>query len=46
MSTSTIIMMVVGLGAVWGGAVVTVAIALAADKKNNFHEESNKVIGQ
>lgn len=46
MSTSAIIMMLVGLGAVWGGAIVTVAIALAADKKTNLNKESNNVISQ
>ncbi len=34
MSTSAIIMMVVGLGTVWGGAIVTVLIALRVEKKN------------
>lgn len=36
MSTSAIIMMVVGLGTVWGGAVVTVLIALGVEKKNKL----------
>lgn len=35
MSTSAIIMMMVGLGVVWGGTIVTIAIALAADKGRN-----------
>lgn len=46
MSTSAIIMMLVGLGAVWGGAIITVYIALAADKKSNLNKQSNNVINQ
>ena len=34
MSASAIIMMIVGLGTVWGGCIVTISIALAVDKKN------------
>ncbi len=34
MSASAIIMMLIGCGTVWGGAVVTILIALAVDKKN------------
>ena len=36
MSTSAIIMMVVGLGTVWGGVIVTVMIALGVEKKNKL----------
>lgn len=35
MSQSAIIMMILGLGTVWGGAIVSIMIALAVDKKNN-----------
>lgn len=35
MSTGAIIMMVIGCGTVWGGAIVTILIALSVDKKNN-----------
>ena len=45
MSTGSIIMMLVGCGAVWGGAVVTIAIALAADKKNKLHNEEHQISG-
>ncbi len=34
MSTGAIIMMILGLGTVWGGAIVTIVIALAVEKKN------------
>lgn len=34
MSQGAIIMMVVGLGTVWGGAVATILIALAVEKRN------------
>jgi hypothetical protein len=34
MSTSAIIMMVLGLGTVWGGAIITIIIALAVENKN------------
>ncbi|MHB8129241.1 MAG: methionine/alanine import family NSS transporter small subunit [Mobilitalea sp.] len=33
MSTSAIIMMLLGLGTVWGGAIVSIVIALAVEKK-------------
>lgn len=46
MSTSSIIMMSVGCGIVWGGAIVTIAIALAADKKSNRNNDSKSVISQ
>lgn len=46
MSTSALIMMLVGCGAVWGGAVITIVIALAADKKNNLNKENGNVINQ
>ena len=36
MSLSAIIMMVVGLGTVWGGLIVTIFIALAVEKKNKL----------
>jgi len=42
MSAGAIIMMIIGLGTVWGGTVVTILIALAADKKNNFKPEGSK----
>ncbi len=34
MSTGAVIMMLVGLGTVWGGAIVTIIIALVVEKKN------------
>lgn len=34
MSQSAVVMMVLGLGAIWGGALVTIMIALKTDKKN------------
>lgn len=34
MSSSAIIMMVVGCGLVWGGAIAAIIIALKAEKKN------------
>lgn len=33
MTTSTLIMMLIGCGTVWGGAVVTILIALAVEKR-------------
>ncbi len=39
MSTSTIIMMIIGCGTVWGGAIVTIIIALAVEKKNKLKKE-------
>lgn len=39
MSTGAVIMMVTGLGTVWGGAIVTVLIALAVEKKNKLKAE-------
>ncbi len=39
MSTGAVIMMVAGLGTVWGGAVVTVLIALSVEKKNKLKTE-------
>jgi|GEM_PF-662389 len=44
MSTSSMIMMLLGCGAVWGGAVITIIIALAADKKNELQKDNNNVI--
>lgn len=44
MSTSSIIMMLVGCGIAWGGAIVTISIALAADKKSSRNNDSNSVI--
>jgi len=38
MSTSAIIMMLVGLSTVWGGAIVTILIALAVEKKNKLQQ--------
>ncbi|MCA0385644.1 MAG: MetS family NSS transporter small subunit [Firmicutes bacterium] len=34
MSSSAIIMMVVGCGLVWGGAITAIIIALKVEKKN------------
>ena len=34
MSTGALIMMFVGLGTVWGGAIVTIIIALVVEKRN------------
>ena len=34
MSTGSVIMMLVGLGTVWGGAIVTIIIALVVEKRN------------
>lgn len=34
MSTGAVIMMLVGLGTVWGGAIVTIIIALVVEKRN------------
>jgi hypothetical protein len=31
-------MMILGLGTVWGGMVVTIIIALAVEKKNKLQE--------
>jgi len=42
MSTGTIIMMVIGLGTVWGGTLVTILIALAAEKKSKLSQGSSK----
>lgn len=42
MSAGAIIMMVIGLGTVWGGVLVTILIALATEKKNKLNEESSK----
>ncbi len=39
MSASTTIMMLIGCGTVWGGLVVTIAIALAVDKKKQLNSE-------
>lgn len=36
MSTSAVIMMIIGCGTVWGGVIVTIGIALAVEKKNNL----------
>ncbi|WP_141722937.1 MetS family NSS transporter small subunit [Cellulosilyticum sp. I15G10I2] len=41
MSTSAIIMMIIGCGTVWGGVIVTILIALAVEKKNNLKKEMN-----
>lgn len=42
MSTGAILMMVIGLGTVWGGALVTILIALAVEKKNKLNQEGSK----
>ncbi len=34
MSTSAVVMMVIGCGLVWGGAVLAITIALRVEKKN------------
>ncbi len=34
MSTGAVIMMLVGLGTVWGGAILTIIIALVVEKRN------------
>jgi len=34
MSIGAIIMMIIGLGTVWGGTLVTILIALSAEKKS------------
>lgn len=36
MSQSAVVMMVLGLGTIWGGAVITIMIALAVDRKNSL----------
>lgn len=41
MSTSAIVMMIIGCGTVWGGTIVTILIALSVDKKNS-REAGNK----
>jgi hypothetical protein len=41
MSTSAIIMMIVGCGIVWGGSVVTILIALSVDKKNKLNKQNS-----
>lgn len=38
MSTSAIVMMVIGCGTVWGGTVVTIMIALRVDKKKRIEK--------
>lgn len=40
MSTSAILMMVIGCGTVWGGCVVAILIALSVEKKNKLKKES------
>ncbi|MBU3101249.1 MULTISPECIES: methionine/alanine import family NSS transporter small subunit [Clostridium] len=39
MSTSAIVMMIIGCGTVWGGTVVSIVIALAVEKKKNLNKE-------
>jgi len=39
MSIGAIIMMLVGLGTVWGGLIVTIFIALAVERKNKLQED-------
>lgn len=41
MSTGSIAMMFVGCGVVWGGLIVTILIALAAEKKSELNKEGN-----
>lgn len=41
MSSSAILMMVIGCGTVWGGTVVTILIALAVEKKNKDKKEAH-----
>jgi len=36
MSTSAIVMMIIGCGIVWGGTVAAIIIALAVEKKKKF----------
>ncbi len=43
MSISAIIMMFIGCGIVWGGAIVTILIALAVDKKNSLKKNQNSL---
>jgi hypothetical protein len=42
MSAGAIIMMIIGLGTVWGGVLVTILIALAVEKKNKLKGENGK----
>ncbi|MGV8979676.1 MetS family NSS transporter small subunit [Clostridium sp.] len=41
MSTSAIVMMIIGCGAVWGGTVVAIVIALAVEKKTVLQNKVN-----
>ncbi|MGH4140621.1 methionine/alanine import family NSS transporter small subunit [Clostridium sp.] len=41
MSTSAIVMMIIGCGTVWGGTVVAIVIALAVEKKNDLQNKTN-----
>ncbi|MFT5875957.1 MAG: hypothetical protein ACI8WT_004957 [Clostridium sp.] len=41
MSTSAIVMMIIGCGAVWGGTVSAIFIALKVDKKKNLKNKIN-----
>jgi hypothetical protein len=41
MSTSAIVMMIIGCGTVWGGTVVAIIIALAVEKKNVLQNKTN-----
>lgn len=41
MSTSAIVMMIIGCGTVWGGTVVAIVIALAVEKKNPLQNKVN-----
>ena len=41
MSTSAILMMIVGCGIVWGGTVVAIVIALSVEKKNSLQNKVN-----
>ncbi|MBU3189944.1 MetS family NSS transporter small subunit [Clostridium bowmanii] len=41
MSTSAIVMMIIGCGTVWGGTIVAIVIALAVEKKNALPTKVN-----
>jgi hypothetical protein len=39
MSTSAIVMMIIGCGIVWGGTAVAIFVALAVEKKKNLENK-------
>ncbi|MGH4138386.1 hypothetical protein [Clostridium sp.] len=39
MSTSAVLMMMIGCGTVWIGLVISIVIALAVEKKKNLKEK-------